>query len=419
MRGLFFSLFFLFLASNNWLAAQRVLKLSDALNEATQSNPTLKAEKLTVPSSEADLAKSRLYQNPIFNLQYLQLFPSSMYYDRNHGMLNAVNSQDWYQLTKKFQVFGQRKNKISIAKLSVEASKSDLDETKRQIMYQVAMKWVDAWHSLAYKKLAEKAADYLDGYLKENFDSVKGVSRMKEDERLRFEILDDQYDLEKNRAEQNYFSVTEDLKILLGKNESFEIDLNDTSETIIIENSLDSLLKTAFEKRSDIKSLKTMKTISEENIRFQRSLSIPQPEGGFIWNPQNTIPYAGIFFTQTLPFFDRNQTEIQKAKIQAEMTSIELESNLTKLRTTMNVSFLDFKRKKEMVQKFRHNLDQSEQLLRHVRLSYLLNKYSIVDLWEAEQTWVQSYSLYYDTFADYRKSYITLLYEMNWLGRLD
>lgn len=380
------------------------------------NNPSLKSERINVPIAESDFKKARLHQNPIFNLQYLQLLPSSMYYDKSQGALNAVNSQDWYQLTKKFQVFGQRQNKIELARLNQLAAKTDLEETKRTILNEVSIKWIDAWRALAYKNLAIKAADYLDGYLKENFDSTKGRSVMKPDEKLRFEILDDQYDLERHRADQNYYTIIEELKLLLGTNRDIEIDLNDTLESVKIDESLDTLTLQAKATRNDIKSLQTMKEYSVRNIRYQKSLAIPPPEAGFLWNPQNTIPYAGIFFTQILPFFDRNQTEVQKAKLNNEMADVMLENNLKKLNTEVKIALANYQKRKEMASRFKHNLDDSERLLQMVRDSYLKNKYSMVDLWEAEQTWVQSYTLYYDAFTDYRKSYINLLYQLNLLG---
>jgi len=264
-----------------------------------------------------------------------------------------------------------------------------------------------------------KSTDYLDEYLKESFDSATGKSVMKAEELLRFQILDDQYDLEKHRAVQNYYTVSEELKLLVGLNKDLEIDLNDTTETIHVNQSLDSLSVYALENRQDIKSLRTLKDYSIRNERFQRSLAIPAPEAGFVWNPQNTIPYAGIFYTQTLPFFDRNQKEVQKAKLNTQISDQLLENNQIKLKSEVKVAFVSYKQKKEMAEKFKHNLNDSERLLQMVRASYLKNKYSMVDLWEAEQTWIQTYTVYYDAFADYRKSYINLLYQLSLLSDIN
>lgn len=409
----------LFLLFSFSLFGQSKLKLSDALREAAANNPTLKSERINIPIAENDIQKAKLYQNPIFNLQYLQLLPSSMYYDKRYPALNATNSQDWYQLTKKFQVFGQRKNKIELAKLNALVVKTDLEETKMEVLYTVSLKWMDVWLALANKRIAEKAADYLDDYLKENYDSSKRESLMQEEEVLRFQILDDQYDLEKHRAIQNYYTVSEELKLLIGTSKEIEIDLNDTSETIKIVQSLDSLSGYALENRQDMKSLRTLKEYSIRNEQFQKSLSIPAPEAGFIWNPQNTIPYAGIFYTQTLPFFDRNQKEVQKAKLNTQISDQLLANNQSKLRSEVKVAFINYQEKKEMAERFKHNLKDSERLLQMVRASYLKKKDSVVDLWEAEQTWIQTYTVYYEAFTDYRRSYINLLYQLNLLGKIN
>jgi outer membrane protein, heavy metal efflux system len=395
------------------------LKLSQALQGANEHHPLLKRERINPELAQADLQKAKLYQNLIFNIQYLQLLPSSMYYDRNVGPLHAYNSQDWFQLTKKFQILGQRENKIEMAKLQYAMAETELSETRRQVLFEVSNKWVDAWSSLAYKNLTLKAADYLDQYLSKNYDSIQAKYAMSAEEILRFEILDDQYDLELSRAEQDYYTNQEALKLLTGRKESISIDINDTSETVSFQGvSFDSLLQIAQRTRHDLKVATTFKTYSEYNQRYQRSLAIPSPEGGLVWNPQNTIPYLGIYFTQTLPLFDRNQNEIQKAKLLKTSANIEYDVLSERLVSELRVAHISYKRKKEMVAKFRHNLNDSERLLQLVREKFKQSKTSVVDLWEAEQTWFQTYQVYYQSFADYRKSYIELLYQLNMLDEL-
>lgn len=394
------------------------ITLADAIRQADKNNPFLRTEQIRLPIAGTELKKSKLYQNPVFNLQYLQLLPSSSLYSQGLGMLHAYNSQDWFQLTKRFQVFGQRSNKISLAKLSYAITESDIEESRREVLYEVSIKWIEAWKALAARNLAVKAANYLDDFMTQH-DSVKAVP-VGADEKLRYDILDDQYDLQETMAQQNYASIIQELKILTGALEEIDIDLSDTTEKITIENlSFDSLLAIAQAHRMDIKSLYGSTRYAAKNVQYQQSLAIPQPEAGFVWNPQNTIPYFGLYFTQTLPFFDRNHTEVQKAKLLANSSEIELNASLTKLRIELAVTFSAYKQKKTMVRRFQHNLHDSENLLKLVRDASLKGKNPIVDIWEAEETWFQSFSLYYDAFVDYRKSYVSLLHQLNLLGRLN
>ncbi len=405
---------FVLVVLSSSLFAQNNLSLVEAISKAGINNPRLKSERLNVPMTASDLKQAQLYQNPTFNLQYMQLMPRSMYYDQSRSFLHGINSQDWYQFTKKFQIFGQRKNKIDLAKMELSAAEINFLETKRNVLYEVGLKWVEAWRALAKKNLSIKAADYLDQYMSQNFDSLKNGG-MKKEQSLRFSILDDQYDLERSIAEEAYFTAVEELKLLLGTAEPIEMEINDTLETVSLSGSLDSLLVFASKNRNDQKSFNIMKNYSLKNISYQRSLAIPQPEAGFIWNPQNTIPYLGLFYTQTLPFFDRNQAMVQKAKLTFEKASIDQETNKRKLENEVSVAFSNYKKRFDMASKFKHNLKDSETLVKLVRESYLKNEEPLVDLWEAEQTWIQSYTLYYDAFADYRASYLTLLFQLNLL----
>lgn len=389
------------------------LGLSDALKQASVSNPTLKVEALQLPISEQDVKKSKLYNNPIFNLQYLQLFPSSMYYAQDKSPFNGYNSQDWFQLTKKFQIFGQRAHRIRLAEIDHKVNQSDFSENRREILYQVSLKWVDAWKALSYKNISHMAAIYLDNYL-ESLDSANSKP-LSLDQKLRLDILDDQYDLEEGKADQEYRTIMEELKLLIGTTDSFEIDLSDTSEAIAFGMDVDSLAQYAQSARHDIKGLRESTRSAEENILYQKSLKIPSPEAGFVWNPQNTIPYAGLYYTQPLPFFDHNQTEVQKAKLSHQSSKMMLDASLKRLNTEVRVAYSNYLKKKELARKFQHNLRDSERLLHTVREQSLRGKDPIVDIWEAEDTWVQTYTMYYDAFAEYRRSYVTLLYQLNLL----
>ncbi len=389
------------------------LKLRDALAIATRNNLLLKDENLNIPQAENEVRKSKLYNNPIFNLQYMQLLPRSNQYNQGMGIFHPTNSQDWFQLTKRFQVFGQRTHRIELARLGASISKYQFDESKRELVFEVAIEWINAWRALAFRNMAIKAADYLDSYLRSAKDST--ISAMKADEKLRFEILDDQYDLQLGKAEQEYFTTTEKLKLLLGVRDSIQIDINDTLESVRIGASVDSLFLIAKQNRADVKMFNTYQKESLTNVKYQKSLAIPQPEAGFIWNPQNGIPYAGLYFTQQLPLFDRNHTEVQKAKLSAQSSEIKARQNLNELTSEVSAAFYNYTKSKALVNGFRHNLGDSERLLSMVKKAYFNRQSSLVDIWEAEQTWVQTYTLYYDAYVDYRKSFINVLYQLNLL----
>ncbi len=418
ISGMFRTLIFLLCLFSGLCQGQSpALSLSEALHNAKQHNLFLKQEQIRRSIGAVDLKKSKLYQNPIFNLQYLQLLPSSSQYSQGKSPLHPYNSQDWFQFTKRFQVFGQRTSRISLAKLSTSIVESEVQEATREVLFLVAMKWTDAWQALVAKNLAIKAADYLDVFMTQ-YDSAK-AGPMKKDEKLRFDILDDHYDLQESQAEIEYSAILQELKLLMGTPQEIEVDLKDTLERVSFENmTLDSLVNLALTNRKDVKSLQEGLLQANQNIVYQRSLAIPQPEGGFIWNPQNAIPYVGIYFTQPLPFFDRNHTEVQRAKLMANSSELALEASLREVRAQVVSAFSNYSQKKTLVKRFYHNLADSDRLLKMIREESIKGKDPIVDIWEAEQTWFQTYTLYYDAFVDYRKSYISLLYQLNLLDEV-
>ena len=74
-------------------------------------------------------------------------------------------------------------------------------------------------------------------------------------------------------------------------------------------------LPISMKNRTDVVQAQAALRVSEANLSLQKAFSMPNIDAGGIYNPQNSIPYGGIYVTIPLPVFDRNQGEIQKSKV--------------------------------------------------------------------------------------------------------
>jgi cobalt-zinc-cadmium efflux system outer membrane protein len=172
----------------------------------------------------------------------------------------------------------------------------------------------------------------------------------------------------------------------------------------------DTLLAYALQHRADLQSAHTAVEVSTSNIKLQRSMAWPQPELGVIWNPQNTIRYAGFFGTIELPLFSRNQGEIQRSTIlrqQAEQSITAIEAQIT---TEITTAYNSFVTQQHNVQRFADILMQSQTILDNVRYAYLRGGTTIIDFLEAQQSWLDTQQQYFDAQQQYQQSYIELLF---------
>lgn len=397
------------------LAAQSALSLQKALQQARSSNPVLIAEQYNMNMAESDIITSKLRPNLKLNNQTLQL-ANQDHFAQNTGWGNSKNQQVWWQLTKTFQLPSQREYKVGYAQQNYLLSQKNYTETERNLFHGVANKWLEVW-------IAQKQLDILL-LANKNIDSLAHINKLRYEKQvitqsdlLRTELLADQYQIQIETAERNYNNELKRLKLELGMNDSLAID---TSSTVILSlpAQLDSLIKEAYSRRADLQVAQGNIELANTNMKLQKSLALPQPELGMIYNPQNNIPYVGFYGTIDLPFFSRNQGEIKKslylkAQTQQNLTTIE-----KTIETEVSNAYGTYLTQQKNIEHYKKILIQSERILSSVRYSYLKGSTTIIDLLEAQRSWLDTRQQYYNTEMEYRKATIELLFVTGLINQL-
>ena len=389
--------------------------LQKSLQTAKANNPVLKTEAFNVSISEADIITAKLRSNPILNNQSLQLMQPN-YFPANTVWSNGKNRQIWWQLTKQFQLPALRKNKIEFAKQNVLLSQKEYSETERNLFQDVASKWLDVW-------VIKKQLDVLQ-FAKNNTDSLVEINKLRlknqvitQTDLSRAQLLSNQYALQLKAAEQNYNNETANLKFLLGVQDNLTIDTTDNF-SYAFSNNIDTLLQQALTNRSDVLALKSSIDVSNSNIKLQKSMAWPTPELGAIYNPQNTIQYAGFFGTIQIPLFSRNQGEIKKSNLLKAQAEQGLATTQQQIQTEIATAYNMCKIQRENLANFKSIIQQSEEILNSVKYSYLRGGTTIIDFLEAQRSWLDTQQQYYATLQLYRESYIKLLYASGLINKL-
>lgn len=387
--------------------AQTSYGLQKALQTAKANSPVLKAEQFEASIAEADIVTARLRPNLVLNNQTLHSAqPSS--FPVNTTWSNAHNRQVWWQLTKSFQLAGQRKYKIDFAEQNAAFSKKVYSEDERNLLETVALKWLDTWNARKQLELLQVA--------KNNIDSLTAVNQLRyknqvitETELIRTKMLANQYSLQLKSAQQEYNNEIASLQFLLGVQEKISIDTSDQF-LFALPSDLDSLLQLALHERSDIRALESAIDLAGSNMKLQKALAWPQPELGVIYNPQNSIPYVGIYGTIELPVFSRNQGEIKKSVLVRQQAEQRLQTTQTQIQTELTTAYNTYQTQKTNLANFDDLLTQSENILTSVKYAYLRGGTTIIDFLEAQRSWLETQQQYYETLQQYKQSYIQLLY---------
>lgn len=387
--------------------AQTKFSLQQALQTAKVNNPVLKKEQFNVNIAEADIVTANLRPNPILNNQSLQLIKSAKFQD-NSNWSSHLNRQVWWQFTKPFEMPELRKNRIDYAHQNVTLNQKAYVETERNLFQDVANKWLDVWS-------ARKQLDILN-IAKSNIDSLVMINRVRLKNQVitttdlaRTELLANQYQLQMKTADQNYKNEVVNLRYLMGVQEDISVDTTDNF-LFAFPADMDLLLQEALQSRSDIQALKSTIDVANANIKLQKSMALPVPELGAIFNPQNGQPYMGVYGTIAIPLFSRNQGEIKKSHLLKQQAEQDLTATQSLIQSELGTAYSSYQTQRQNVQNFKGLLAQSETILNNVKYSYLRGGTTIIDFLEAQRSWLDTQQQYYETLQQYRQSYIKLLY---------
>ncbi|MGX7687925.1 TolC family protein [Flectobacillus roseus] len=386
--------------------AQNVISLTQALKTATEQNPYMKVGALGVDVSKADIVSAKLRPNPILNNQSLQaLTPSQL--TNNPKLLTGESMQTWWQLTKEFQLSGQRKNRIDYANQNVKLAEKEYAEFQRGLYTDVAFKWVEAWNTRKQIDLLKTAVNNIDTLVTINSYRFK-KQIITETELYRTQLIAKQYKIQISELNQELRQQLNELQLMIGAKENVSISI---SADLGVDSFLkvDSLLADAYASRTDLQYYQTRKGAMESNIKLQQSLAFPRTEAGFIYNPQNTLPYFGIYATVELPFFDRNQGEIKKAKVQREQALTQIEAVQNTIRTEVQNASLQRETNQNNLKSYALITEQADQILKNVRYSYSIGGTTIIDFLEAQRSWLETQQQYTNLLHKYHQSQIQLL----------
>jgi cobalt-zinc-cadmium efflux system outer membrane protein len=305
---------------------------------------------------------------------------------------------------------------VGYAQQSYLLSQKNYTETERNLFHGVANKWLDVW-------IAQKQRDILL-LANKNIDSLAYINKLRYEKQvitqsdlLRTQLLADQYEIQIETAERNYINELKMLRLQLGLADSIAIDTS-SSVLLSLPSNIDSLIKEAYAKRADLQVAQSNIELANTNMKLQKSMALPQPELGMIYNPQNSIPYVGFYGTIDLPFFSRNQGEIKKSMYLKEQSQQNLVTIEKTIETEVSNAYNSYLTQQKNIEHYKNILVQSERILNSVRYAYLKGGTTIIDLLEAQRSWLDTRQQYYDTEMQYRKATIELLFVTGLINQL-
>ncbi|MFD2570138.1 TolC family protein [Spirosoma soli] len=417
------SLYLLLFISGLSLTAsgQASLTLRQTLQLVRTNSPVLRVEQLNINAAQADQVTANLRPNPVLNNQtlfQLNQVPATPVSDAV-GPFSRQRRQFWLQATKEFDVFNKRQYRNRFAEASTNVAVRSVAETERGLLFDAANRFLDAWYARIQLALLQRAKANVDTLVQLNKVRLKDLVISSTD-LTRTQLISDQYDLQTRTAQQDLRNRLNELRLALGATDSVNVAMNDSIVNPAVLNPLglfpsvnassDSLLRLAATTRTDVQVAEANIEAARRNVDLQRVLAKPSNEAGFIWNPQNAVPYAGVFLTLELPVYARNQGEIQKSQVLQEQAGRAAALVQAQIRSEVQSAYQSFMTSRQNIERYTTIRRDADRVLASVRYAYLRGATTLIDFLQAQSSWFDTQTAYYQTLYTYRQNYVRLLY---------
>ena len=314
--------------------------LDQAINTTLLADPKIRAGLEAINQANADWLTSTLPPNPDLTAG-TTLMPLNRPFtvERQGGppqpTFDLSYPIDWY-------LFGKRAAAMASTAMGVRVSEADFADLVRQRVTDTATAFYDVVEAKALLDLSRQDVENLRRVLAATQKAVDAGGRpVVDSHRARLDLLKSEQEL--REAEKTLATAIAKLRAQMGRRSpdpNFDVtaslDLPLTAQPMAVEEAL----ALAEQNRPDIASLRLQIDKANRDIQVEKTKAYPAvtPKIGYIRQIQQKttgFPDANsyeFFVDVTLPFFDRNQGNIAKARSVLAQNALNLEAGLVDLR---------------------------------------------------------------------------------------
>ena len=294
--------------------------LPQAEDQFRQHNLSVLATRLGIDEYRAYQAQAKLFANPTV---YVEQMPYNRQ-TREFMPIGQNNSQQVVQVQQLLVLAGKRNKQLALASTNTRIATDRFEDVLRTLTYQLRSAFYDLYYQQralgVYDQesntLSQTVALYQQQYDKGNVP-LKDLTRLKA---YLFNLA--------NERQQRLAQIADDqasLSVLLNVAPSQPIsplvspmDPDPRRNPALL--SLDSLVALAQRNRPDLRGYQDQITAERQNLTLQKAIAVPDMtvQGTFDRNGSYIPNYIGVGVGIGVPFFNRNQGNIQAARVRAQ-----------------------------------------------------------------------------------------------------
>lgn len=404
----FCSLILIFGAMPAWgQTGSRQITVEQAVQEALEKNLGILAERFNLTVAEARIYTARLRPNPVLTVS--GAFPGPSIYDAGISQRDGVIRADFL-----LERGGKRSKRIGMADRAKGVVQLQLMDATRGLILDVQNACVEV---LAVKSSLMLARENL-----KNFESLVDINsvRVKAGDLAKVELVRSQIAALqfKNAVIQGGMHLSQSLtrlQNLTGKIPAVpDFDVVGELRRDFPLLSLGELQNHALERRPDLLAIRKDLERSQADLQLQ----IAQSKVDFTLSPEyhrqqgaageaSSISgnMVALSFSSPLPFFNRNQGEIQRARQEGRQLEARVKARENDIRTEVESVFLQVQTASRLLESLeRDMMAQAREVREIMDYSYRQGEASLVELLDAQRAFNDTMQSYNEASADFARN---------------
>ena len=363
------------------VSSQSTLTEEDAVSSAIKNNYELKQAMISVEFAKIDLQKAGLWPNPEGEFSFHN---DKFYANEGEGGYE-------YGLNQAVPISGRIIFQKRTAKLGIERAEWQLKDIKRQVIALVRKTYYEV-------STLEQKEEILNILVKTNQDFLKSVkARLAQAEvssvdisLARGEILLLNQELAEVKA--HIYETRSTLNQLMGQdlNAPFTI----VPQALIFPSiDLKTVTQNSLENRSDLKAKEIEEKMGSAALSLAKAMQIPDITiGGFFQKDKSRIDvnnqpirsssrFLGFKILIPLPFFNHNQGEIARSKVENESVGIQYEALYKQITKEAGQAYIRLTTSKEILDSYENGMmEEVKKSLKLIQNAYLQGQVNIFDV---------------------------------------
>jgi outer membrane protein, heavy metal efflux system len=399
---------------------QPAMTMDQAVSIALQRNRDVIAARLDVEAAQVERIAAGIYPNPDFSYSFnnIVLGKANPQCTSDQGCISPAPFDQGIQtvsISQVLDVWLKRGIRKEAANHGVDQARFALEDALREVVYAVRSAFADVAREQEERQLAHDMRVRYDETIRLSRARFK-AGDISENELRKIELEGLKYQNAEIDEDMQLELARHKLAALLGQGSpaalpSVAADRSPERAPL----SLSPLVERALRERPDLRAVRTARLKADADLRAAHRDPWPDPSLGIAYTHDNfTISgdnpnTLALTLSFPLPVFDRNQAGIGRASVEVRRSENDEVKLALQVQREVGEAVRHYERSRVLLDAFEGGmLERADLALRAAEKSYKVGAVSLLELLEAQRTYIDTRAQYLKTAYDYRQATIDL-----------